>query len=179
MSRGYSNCRIITTHGCLLKGNLGSWNGLFSQTWVSIVMLSNTFTWQASLRSGFFFSFPASCWFSISFFGSASPETIFMAHEWQSPRPLQLRILKMWGYMLSLFLMAVSLIVSPFSALIVLFCFLNWSSNTPLFPQNLTIDPYPSNREMHFQRSDRKLSYEQTGFLHHFPLIRRSGNREV
>ena len=80
--------------------------------------------------------------------------------------------------MLSLFLMAVSLIVSPFSALIVLFCFVNWSSNMPLFPQNLTIGPYPSNREMHLPRSGRKLSYEQTGFLHHFPLVRQPGNRE-
>ena len=165
-------------HGCLLKGNLGSWNGLFSQTWVSTVMLFNTFTWQASLSSGFFFSFPASCWFSISFFGSASPETIFMAHEWQSPRPLQLRILKMWGYMLSLFLMAVSLIVSPFSALIVLFCFVNWSSSMPLFPRTLTAGPYPSNRGMRFLRWGMRLSCEQNDFFYYFPLIHRPENTE-
>jgi hypothetical protein len=75
--------------------------------------------------------------------------------------------------------MAVSLIVSPFSALIVLFCFVNRSSNMPLFLKNLTIGPYPSNREMHFPRSDRKLSYEQAGFLHHSLLIRQPGNRGV
>ena len=51
----------IITSGCRVRCYPSSLGGVLSQTWVSMVMLSDTFTWQASLSSGFFFSFLASC----------------------------------------------------------------------------------------------------------------------
>jgi len=62
------------------------------------------------------------------------PEIITTAQVWQSPRPLQLRNLKKWGYILKLFRIAAFRMVSPGSALIVLFCFINLSSSMPQFP---------------------------------------------